>query len=142
MARTPNKLKIPSLRRITGERPHCQYCGKDLRPTTSDVEVMGHITTAPTCEELLAMPTPRHSWPLPQDAIERGYRLDRVFRLPHRTTWGDQPSTKIGFWTGQYEGIGYSDTPRLFCNSFCGFRFGMAAWVAGSRMKRLIENED
>ncbi len=136
-----NKPKLPTLRQITGERPRCQYCGKDLKPTTSEVEVMGHIATAPTSEELLTMPTPQPSWPLPQDAIERGYRPDLVFRMRHRTTWKDEPSTKIGFWTGLYEGIGYSDTPRLFCNNFCGSRFGMAAWVAGFRMKKFLDNE-
>ena len=141
MARTPHAPKVPTLRQITGERPRCQYCGKNLRPRTSEVEVMGHITTAPTCEELLTMPTPRPSWPSPRDAIERGYQPGHVFRLCHRTTWKDEPSTKFGFWTGLYEGIGYVDTPRLFCNNFCGSRFGMAAWVAGYRMKWLTENE-
>jgi hypothetical protein len=140
MARTPQKPELPTLRQITGERPRCQYCGKDLTPTTSEVEVMGHITTAPMCDELLKMATPQPSWPLPQDAIERGYRPDRVFRLRHRTTWKNEPSTKIGFWTGRYEGIGYIDMPKLFCNNFCGSRFGMAAWVVGYRMKRLIED--
>jgi hypothetical protein len=47
----------------------------------------------------------------------------------------------VGFWTGLYEGIGYLNTPRLFCSNFCGSRFGVAAWVAGYRMKRLTENE-
>jgi hypothetical protein len=102
---------------------------------------MGHIVTAPTCEELLTMPTPQPSWPSPQDALERGYRPARVFRLHHRTTWKDEPSTKIGFWTGEYEGIGYIDTPRLFCTTVCGYRFGMAAWAAGYRMKRLTEEQ-
>jgi hypothetical protein len=77
------------------------------------------------------MPMPRPSWPSPQDAAQRGYRPSHVFRLRHRTTWNDEPSTKIGFWTGKYEGIGYVDTPKLFCNNFCGSRFGMAAWAAG-----------
>jgi hypothetical protein len=87
------------------------------------------------------MQQPQISWPPPDEAIERGYQLGRVFRLQHKKTWKDEPYTRIGFWTGSFEGIGYVDTPKLFCNTVCGYRFGMAAWVAGYRMKRLAEKD-
>jgi hypothetical protein len=60
-----------------------------------------------------------------------------VFRLRHRTTiWvPDQVCTVLHFWTGKYDGYGYTDTPKLFCNNDCGRLFGLAAWRAGYRMK-------
>ena len=87
------------------------------------------------------MRQPTISWPPSQEAMEQGYQPGRVFRLQHKASWKDEPYTRISFWTGLYEGIGYSDTPKLFCNNFCGSRFGMAAWAAGYRMKRLLDNE-
>jgi hypothetical protein len=129
------KPRQPTLKQITGDRPRCQYCGKDLKPLTCTVEVTGHICTPPTTDELIQMPQPKPSYPSTEDAVQRGYQSDRAFRQTHKATWKDEPCTILHFWTGRYDGYGYTDTPKLFCNNECGRLFGLAAWRAGYRMK-------
>ena len=36
-----------TLKSVTGKRPRCQYCDKDLVPDTSTVELPGHLSQAP-----------------------------------------------------------------------------------------------
>ena len=36
-----------TLKSVTGKRPHCQYCDKELVPDTSTVELTGHLAEAP-----------------------------------------------------------------------------------------------
>ena len=129
------KPRLPTLKQIHGERPRCQFCGKDLKPLTCTVELTEHITEVPTADELLGMPQPNPTWPTTNVAVERGYRPEFVFRLTHKATWNHEPFTVLHFWTGKYDGYGYTDTPKLFCKNDCGRRFGLAAWRAGYRMK-------
>ena len=86
----PKRLRLPTLKQITGERPRCQYCGTELRPVTCTVEVAGHICTPPTADELIQVPQPKPSYPSTEDAVQRGYQPDRVFRLTHKSTWKDE----------------------------------------------------
>ena len=126
--------RLPTLKQIAGDRPRCQYCNKELAPLTEIVEVGGHITSVPTVDELLQMVQPRPTYPSTEDAIKRGYRPEFVFRMTRRANWKDEPYTKLHFWTGKFDGHGYTDTPKLFCNNDCGRLFGLAAWRAGYRM--------
>jgi hypothetical protein len=129
------KPRLPTLKRIVGERPRCQYCDKELKPVTCTVEVNGHITAPPTVEELIQMAQPNPAWPPTSIAVERGYLPDRVFQVRLKTNHMTEPVTAIHFWTGKDHGYGYTDTPKLFCNNDCGRLFGLAAWRAGYRMK-------
>ena len=52
------KPRQPTLTQSQGERPRCQYCGKDLKPLKCTVEVADHITKVPSNHELLGMPQP------------------------------------------------------------------------------------
>jgi len=130
-----SKPRLPTLKQITGERPRCQFCGKDLKPETCSIELKDHITEPPETEELLRMPQPRPSYPSTQDAVQRGYCAEFVFRMTHRADWKNEAFTILRFWTGKFDGHGYTDTPQLFCNQECGLLFGLAAWRAGYRMK-------
>jgi hypothetical protein len=130
-----SKPRLPTLKQIAGERPRCQFCGKELKPVTCSVELAGHITRLPAVEQLLRMPQPDLRYPSTEDAVKRGYRPEFVFRLTHMADWKNEPFTKLHFWTGKYDGYGYTDTPKLFCNNECGRLFGLAAWRAGYRMK-------
>ena len=130
-----SKIKLPTLRQITGERPRCQYCNKELRPVTEYVEVGGHITSVPTVDELRQILQPRPTYPSTQEAIARGYQTAPVFRMQQKADWKNEPYTKLHFWTGKFAGCGYTDTPKVFCNNDCGRLFGLAAWRAGYRMK-------
>jgi hypothetical protein len=132
-----SKLRLPTLKQITGERPRCQYCGKELKPLTCTVEVAGHTCTPPTTDELIQMPQPKPSYPSTELAVERGYRPERVFRMTRTADYTKAPVTRLHFWTGKDHGYGYTDTPKLFCNNECGRLFGLAAWRAGYRMKGL-----
>jgi hypothetical protein len=130
-----SKPRLPTLKQIAGERPRCQYCGKELKPVTETVEVTGQITALPSVDELLQMPQPRPSYPPTRIAVDRGYRPERVFRMTGKTDYTKTPYHKLHFWTGKDQGYGYTDTPKLFCNNDCGRLFGLAAWRAGYRMK-------
>jgi hypothetical protein len=130
-----SKPRSPTLKQLTGERPHCQYCGKELRPVTCTVEVTGYITEPPTVDELIQMAQPGPSWPPISIAVERGYLPERVFLIRHKTNHKTEPVTAIHFWTCKDHGYGYADTPKHFCNNDCGRLLGLAAWRAGYRMK-------
>lgn len=102
---------------------------------TCTVEVTGHVTLPPSVDELIGMAQPNPTWPPISIAVERGYLPERVFQIRHKTNHKTEPFTAIHFWTGKYDGYGYTDTPKLFCNNNCGHKFGLAAWHAGYRMK-------
>ena len=52
-----------TLKSVTGKRPRCQYCDKELVPDTSTVELTGHLSEAPVRGDLCALsllsPRPR-----------------------------------------------------------------------------------
>ncbi len=129
------KRRLPTLKQIAGERPCCQYCGKELRPVTEIVEVTGQLDVPPSADELIQMTQPKPSYPSTNIAVERGYRPERVFRMTSKTDCTKTPYNKLHFWTGKDQGYCYTDTPKLFCNNDCGRLFGLAAWRAGYRMK-------
>jgi hypothetical protein len=124
-----------TLKAITGERPRCQYCGKDVQPRTHRVLVLGHLTQVPTIEELRTLPQPEPHYPSVEEAIKWGYDPDRVFRMSRKTNFREEPYTMIHFWTGTYDAWGHQDARWLFCCMECGLGFGLAAWRAGYRMK-------
>jgi hypothetical protein len=132
-----SKRRLPTLKQIAGERPHCQYCGNELKPVTETVEVTGQIAAPPSVDSLLQMPQPRPSYPSTNMAVDRGYRPERVFRMTCKFDHTKTPYTKLHFWTGKDQGYGYTDTPKLFYNNDCGRLFGLAAWRTGYRMKGL-----
>ena len=71
------------------------------------------------------------------DAVLYGYRTERVFRVPHSSTWDDQPYSEMGFWTGGYRGQGSIEGDGvLFCNYVCGTYFAVDAYKGGMRIKR------
>jgi hypothetical protein len=111
-----------NLKSVTGERPRCQYCDKELVPDSSSVELIGHLSEAPAAAGYLA---------------EYGYHPDRVFRLKHRQNYSGDPITSISFWRGTYlaYGKGKDGTP-LFCSQPCGWQFGVACWNAGMRIPK------
>jgi hypothetical protein len=130
-----SKSRLPTLKQIAGERPHCQYCGKELKPVTETIELTGQITVPPSIDSLLQMPQPRPSYPSTNIAVDRGYQPERVFRMTLKVDYTKTPYTRLHFWTGKDQGYGYTDTPKLFCNNDCSRLFGLAAWQAGYRMK-------
>jgi hypothetical protein len=137
-----NKPRLSTLTQITGERPRCQYCRKELTPRTQYVRVDGHITSPPTTDELLTMNCNGPSRLAAKEAIERfGYMPERVFRLIHKTSFVDSPCTEIHFLTDKFDGYGFKDL-KLFCNNDCGRLFGIAAWAAGYRIKVNPDEED
>jgi hypothetical protein len=81
-----SKRRLPTLKQVAGERPRCQYCGKELKPVTETVEVTGHINVPPAVESLFQMPQPRPSYPPTRIAVDRGYRPERVFRMTSSST--------------------------------------------------------
>jgi hypothetical protein len=129
------KPRSPTLKQIAGKRPRCQYCDKELKPVTCTVEVVEHLTTLPTADELLGMSQPNPTWPTTSIAVERGYQPEFVFRMTHKADLHRQSYTVLHFWTGKDHGYGYTDTPKLFCNNAYGRLFGLAAWRAGYRLK-------
>ena len=98
--------RLPTLKQILGERPRCQYCGKELKPVTYTVELAEHITKVPTADELLGKPQPSPTWPTTNVATERGYRPEFVFRVAHKVNWKHEPFTVLHFWTGKDQGYG------------------------------------
>ena len=80
-----SRSRLRTLKQIAGERPRCQYCGKELKPVTCTVEVTGHITDVPAIDELLRMQQPNPTWPTTSVAVERGYRPEFVFRMTHKS---------------------------------------------------------
>jgi hypothetical protein len=130
-----SKRRLPTLKQIAGEHPHCQYCGKELKPVTETVDVTAHINAPPAVDSLLQMPQPKPSYPSTRIAVDRGYKPERVFRMTLKSDYTKTRYTKLHFWTGKDQGYGYTDTPPLFCNNECGRLFGLAAWRVGYRMK-------
>ena len=100
----PKRPRLPTLKKLTGERPCCQYCGDELRPRCEIFEVVGHLTAIPTSAALLEMEQPKPAYPTIEDAFERGYRPSRVFRLHRRLDYIGRQFTTISFWTGKYQG--------------------------------------
>ncbi len=88
------KVKSPPLSKITKERPVCQFCAKPLNPRTWYVEVLGHIGQALSADTLAQAEQGRHPYPQASDAINAGYDASRVFRIEHRLSWNEKPSTK------------------------------------------------
>ena len=130
-----SKRRLPMLKQIAGERPRCQYCGKELKPVSDTVEVTGHVSAPPSVDSLLQMQQPRTSYPSTNIAVDRGYRPERVFRMTSKVDYTKTPYTRLHFWTGKDQGYGYTDKPKPFCNSDCGRQFGLAAaWRAGYRI--------
>jgi hypothetical protein len=109
-----------TLKSVTGERPRCQYCDKELVPDTSTVELTGHLSEAPAAESF---------------AHYHCYHPDRVFKLKHRQNYSGEPVTSMSFWRGTYFGYGKAkDGTPLFCSQPCGWHFGVACWNAGMRI--------
>jgi hypothetical protein len=131
------RVKCPPLSKVTGERPVCQFCAKPLKPRTWYVEVLGHIGQALGADALAQAEQGRHPYPQTSDAINAGYDASRVFRIEHRLSWNEEPSSKLSFWCGTYDGYGWrgDGMPPLFCSQPCGVHFGVACWNAGMRMK-------
>ena len=131
------RVKCPPLTKATGERPVCQCCRKPLKPRTWYVEVLEHVGQAPSADELAQAEQGRHPYPIASEAIKAGYDASRVFRIEHRLSWNEAPSTKLSFWCGTYDGYGWhgDGMPPLFCSQPCGVHFGVACWNAGMRMK-------
>jgi hypothetical protein len=61
--------------------------------------------------------------------------------MTYRKTYILKAYTKIHFWTGKFDGYGFDDTPKLFCNNECGRLFGLYAWRAGYRTKSRFGGE-
>ena len=130
-----SKSRLPTLKQVAGDRPRCQYCGKELKPVTDTVEVTSQINTPPPVDELIQMQQPKLSYPPTNIAVDRGYQPERVFRMTLKVDYTKTPYTRLHFWTGKDQVYGYTDTPKLFCKNDCGRLFGLAAWRAGYRMK-------
>jgi hypothetical protein len=127
-----------TLKSITGERSRCQYCDRTLKPTTDHFEVLGHLMDVPTAEQLGELPQPKPSWPPVEEAVRRGYQKDRVFRLRHKNFLNSQQFTELAFWTGGYQGRGWSNGHGvLFCNTECATLFAVAAYRAGLRINHV-----
>ena len=88
------RVKCPPLSKVTGERPVCQLCRKPLKPRTWYVEVLGHIGQALGTDALALAEQGRHPYPTASEAINAGYDASRVFRIEHRLSWNEEPSTK------------------------------------------------
>ena len=127
-----------TLKELTGERPRCQYCGKEVKPRNQRVRCSG---TSPKCPRR-SRSCARCSSPSPtirpstwrSSGVMTGAR---VFRLRHRTSdfQSQKAYTAIHFWTGTYDAWGHQDARWLFCCMECGLSFGIAAYRAGYRMK-------
>ncbi len=111
-----------TLKSVTGKRPRCQHCDKELVPETSTVELAGHLAEAPAQASF----APYHC-----------YHPDRVFKLKHRTNYSGEPVTSISYLRGTYIGYGRAkDGTLLFCSQTCGWHFGVACWNAGMRIPK------
>ena len=137
------RVKCPSLTKVTGERPKCQNCKKPLKARTFWVEIVGHVNQPPSAGELAVLKQPHPTWPNADEAIKCGYEAARVFRIEHLLSWRQEPSTKLSFWRGFFDGYGWSSdgTPPLFCSQFCGVQFGVACWHAGMRITEKNPNK-
>ena len=129
--------RMPTLAQLTGERPRCQYCGKDVKPRNERVEVLGHLAVPPSLEELRTMQQPEPSYPSIDLAAQAGLRTEvRVPLCAGTSVFQSQKAyTAIHFWTGTYDAWGHQDARWLFCCMECGLSFGIAAYRAGYRMK-------
>jgi hypothetical protein len=116
----------------------CQFCAKPLKPRTWYVEVLGHIGQALGADSLAQAEQGRHPDPIASEAVNAGYDASRVFRIEHRLSWNEEPSTKLSFWCGTYDGFGWrgNGMAPLFCSQPCGVHFGVACWHAGMRIKQ------
>ena len=111
-----------TLKSVTGKRPRCQHCDKELVPETSTVELAGHLAEAPAQASF----APYHC-----------YHPDRVFKLKHRNNYAGEPVTSVSYWRGTYIGYGRAkDGTLLFCSQPCGWHFGVACWNAGMRIPK------
>ena len=135
-------VRCPPLSKITGERPVCQFCRKPLKPRTWYVEVLGHIGQALSTDALAQAEQGQHPYPQASDAINGGYDASRVFRIEHRLSWNEEPSSKLSFWCGTYDGYGWrgDGMPPLFCSQGCGLSFGVACWHTGMRISEKKPN--
>ena len=111
-----------TLKAVTGKRPRCQYCDKELVPDTRTVDLAGHLSEAPAAESF---------------AHYHCYHPDRVFKLKHRQNYSGEPVTSMSFWRGTYLGYGKAnDGTLLFCSQPCGWQFGFACWNVGMRIPK------
>ena len=130
------RVKCPPLTKIIGEWPNCQNCKTPLKTRTFWVEIVGHVNQAPSPGELAELKQPPAAWPDAGEAIKTGYDAARVYRIEHLETWKKEPSTKLYFWRGYYDGYGWTDSAGpLFCSVSCGLSFGVACRHAGMRIR-------
>lgn len=135
------KPKLPTLMQMTGERPRCQYCDEPLKPYTSWFMMPGHLTKPPTFEEIQVVVNEirkRGFTPCLLPTNEDCYQPEWVYRLTHsKSIYNSQPETRVSYWTGRYEGYGWSkDNIRMFCGTNCAVQFATSCHNAGMRIKR------
>jgi hypothetical protein len=124
-----SEIKLPTLRQITGERPRCQYCDKELRPWTSAFTLYVAVALPPTLDEIDQAPPSKSIGTLSvlKENFKWGYRPERVFRIKHRETPYDvrhKWDTRFTYWTGRYDGYVRADTHVLFCSLTHAAYFG------------------
>jgi hypothetical protein len=92
---------MKTLKQLTGERPRCQHCDKELKPWTSSAWFKGSLEAPPALESVseemvpggLSLARLRQLWYEPA-------RVHRMKLLRHTQ------ETEFSFWTGDYAGYG------------------------------------
>ena len=119
--------KLPRLCDIIpiADRPKCFFCGKALRPYTTDVTDARHDSA----DFSVPPPAGEVAFGSMYDTLN-DYQPDRVYKRCYRfgkIAWS--------YWTGRYRGYGRDKlNVTMFCTSTCAQMFAYAAVNGGYRM--------